>query len=825
MKREQKREQNHVKKISIIHLNNSPNNQELKIYSSKRRNILNTPEIINNNIKNTSYNTISDACRVSKRIYKPKLSSDKNNEKIERVSTDILEPKYIYKREINLNRNQYDKIELSKNSNNNFLSYNYSTSNSFEKKNDIYKNNSSIHIINQSKKNKESDNKNKDNILKNNTTIFISGSSKHNKVKSDLNQYMPDYNIIKSKTINKDNTSPKKAQTPLISLIKNKYQQKNDLNIGKEENRVKFSRRLEITEKTEVLLPNQKFKPFEQYEKKENPIIEIKKNIDGKNIRTIKETLIKTTIKNSIINTPNSYIVKNSSLPKVTLIKKKTTKEYITKIKFYSNSIDLNKNSNIINKFEQQRKNNSIHQFIDIKNEKQIINENKTNNKRPSNPNVKNEANIITNEKESNNEPKVESGKTYVEKNNILKTTEKSKRNIKNTVYSNVINNNINKSHKRNNSNKASNINKSKINNIIRRNIQNNNYNTINNETRKINLNIYNGINNEQENISNKYNKNSSNTKENTSNNKNTNKLFTENDFNYFQGVNNESQLLSEIVNLNGSMNNFTVSDSKLSSKILFDIPTNLDFDKNEIIDKNEEKKDIIKEKLNMFEEKINKNENKYNKYQKLNEFINEFNDDEKKDNFNLNNNAPKGDKTSSDEIKSPILDSNQNDEKLNQMQISNINLSLKECEENETDDINNISNGENTNNIDNKNITGSIMFINSNIDKNIHIQNGLENYSINMDANNSTDNFNIIECENNSKNNEQAFINKLESIKNKINNKQKKELDNEQEIIENNDIDEKNLENEYDIGNEEKFFNPLTKYENRFNLDQINPF
>ena len=301
--------------------------------------------------------------------------------------------------------------------------------------------------------------------------------------------------------------------------------------------------------------------------------------------------------------------------------------------------------------------------------------------------------------------------------------------------------------------------------------------------------------------------------------------MLTENDFNYFQGVNNESQLLSEIVNLNGSMNNFTVSDSKLSSKILFDIPINLDFDKNEIIDKNEEKKDIIKEKLNMFEEKINKNENKYNKYQKLNEFINEFNDDEKKDNFNLNNNAPKGDKTSSDEIKSPILDSNQNDEKLNQMQISNINLSLKECEENENDDINNISNGENTNNIDNKNITGSIMFINSNIDKNIHIQNGLENYSINMDANNSTDNFNIIECENNSKNNEQAFINKLESIKNKINNKQKKELDNEQEIIENNDIDEKNLENEYDIGNEEKFFNPLTKYENRFNLDQINPF
>ena len=806
-----KREQNHVKKISIIHLNNRTNNPELNIYPSKKSNILNTPEIINNYIKNTSFNTINDAKRISRRIYRPKLSSDENDGKIERVKTDILDQNNIYKREINLNRNQCDKIELSRNSNNHFLSYNCSVSNSFEKKNDVYKNNSSLHIINQSKKNKETDNKNIDKNIKNNTTIFISGLSKHNKVKSDLNKNIPNFDIMKSKTIIKDYNPPKKGQTPRISLIKNKFRQKNDLNIGKEENKVKFSRRLEITEKTEVLLPNQIFKPFEQYEKKENPIIEIKKNKEGKNIRTIKEIVIKTTIENSIINAPNTYIVKNSSLPKVTLIKKKTTKEYITKIKFYSNSIDLNKNNNIIN---------------EIKNEKQIMNEIKTKNHRPSNSNIKNEVNIITNEKEPNNEPKIESGKNIIEKNNYLKinTNERNKRNIKNTVYSNLINNNINKSHKRNNSNKASNINKSKINNIIRRNIQNNNYNTINNENRKRNLNIDNGINNEKENIPNKFNKNSSNTKENTSNNKNTNKLLTVKDFNYFQGIGNESQLLSEIVNLNGSMNGLTVSDGKLSSELIFDTPINLDFDKKEIMDKNdEEKKEIIKEKANIIEEKIIK---KKNKYQKLNEFINEFNDDAKKDNYNLNNNAPKGDKNSSVEIKSPIIDSNKNDEKiLNQMQISNINLSLKECEENENDDLNNASNGENTNNIDNKNLTGSIMFINSNIDKNIHIQNGLENYSINMDANNSTDNFNIIECENISRNNEKDFINKLESIKNKINNKHKSEIDNEQEIIENNDIDEKDLENEYDVGNEEKFFNPLTNYENKFNLDQINPF
>ena len=359
------KQQNHVKKISIIHLNNRSNNQELKIYPNKTRNILNNQEIINNNINNISYHTINDVNKASRRIYRPRLNSNNNNDKIERVKTDILEPKNIYKRDINNRRN---KIELSRNVNNKYLSYNCSVSNSLEKNNDIYRNNSSLHIINQSTKNKEQENKD---ISKNNTTIFISGISKHTKENSTLNKYTPNISIMKSKTIIKGNNTPKISITPRISLIKNKIEQNKDLNIGKEENKVKFSRRLEITEKTEVLLPNQKFKPIEQYEKKENPIIEIKNNKDGTNTRTIKEILIKTTIENSIINSPNTYIVKNTSLPKITLIKKKTTKEYITKTKFYSNSIDLsNKNSinsinNINNKFENQRKSNSNIQSID----------------------------------------------------------------------------------------------------------------------------------------------------------------------------------------------------------------------------------------------------------------------------------------------------------------------------------------------------------------------------------------------------------------------------------------------------------------------------
>ena len=111
-------------------------------------------------------------------------------------------------------------------------------------------------------------------------------------------------------------------------------------------------------------------------------------------------------------------------------------------------------------------------------------------------------------------------------------------------------------------------------------------------------------------------------------------------------------------------------------------------------------------------------------------------------------------------------------------------------------------------------------MFLDSNIDKNIHIQNGQENYSINKDGNSNIDNFNIIEIENILPKNNQNYIDKIESIKNE--NKDKKiEIE-----IENNNIYKKEEVNEYEIGSdEEKFFIPLNKYENKFNLDQINPF
>ena len=822
----QQTKHNHVKMISIIHINNVENNPEIKKYSNDKRNTL-TKTIDNNRNNNNNtlkqYNTINDVNRISKKIYRPKIKSniDLNNN--------------INKREINLNKNSRDKIHLIRNSEGQLLSYNnFSTNNinnNFKKIINFHrKNNSNFHIINQTKNTNRTQRNSKDKspIYENHSTIFISGSTRHSKEKNkNINKNvnitkivknMPKLNFAKLKEIS---DYRKKAQTSRQIITNNKLEEIKDTknqnqiqNLEKEGNKVKFSRRLEITEKTAVLLPNQTFKPFEQFEKKEKPNIEIKKNLDGTNVKVIKEILIKTSIENTLIDVPKIPIVKNA--PQVTLIKQKITKEYITTIKFYSNIIDLNENSNVNNnnnsynnnnvnnKSEsQKKKSNSNHDLIEIKPEKQLNN--------------KNGQNIINHEKETkiNYEPLTDRGTNGFEKNSIYKSilNEKNKRNIKNTVYSNVINNNINKPHRRNSNSKKN----AKIDNMFRKNIQNKNFHTINSIHRK---NKYNGNIGLNTNLN--INKNND---INLMDNNNINEISSiKKEFNYLQGLSNESQLLSNIMNVNGSVNSFSISDSKYSSKVLFDFPFNLDLEKNDsekledkekIIYNEKDKKEEI-EKVEKIEEKKVVN-NSENKYEKLNEFIMEFNDEKEKPDLNKNNQNEE--KNNLEKGKSPDIE-NQNEEKiLNQMQLSNINLTFKEFEENENDD-NNAYYGENTNNCDKKDLTGSIMFINSNIDKNIHIQNGLENYSINMDGNSITDNFNIIEGENLSTKNDKEFIDKMENIKNKINNENKNE-----DNIEDNNLDEKVELIENEIEDENKFYSPLNKYENKFNLDQINPF
>ena len=828
-----KNQQNHLKKVSIIHMNNTENNPEMKIYSLNKRNTLTNP--LNNNRTNiviNQYNTINDTNRISKRIYRPKLNSN----------TDIIANNNIYKGENVSNRNQHNKIHLISNSDCKLPSFNYIVSdfnnNSKKTIDSNHPSNSNFHIINQNqnKRNIETEpNKEINKIYKNHSTTFISGLSKQSQEKNEnrnknnnkkgqitninINnrlKNMPKLSLTKLKDISKD--FRKKAETSRPILLKSNLEEINNkknlnLNIEKEENKVKFSRRLEITEKTEVLLPNQTFKPFEQFEKKEKPIIEIKKNKDGTNMKIVKEILIKTKIENSLIEVPKVHLVKDA--PQVTLIKKKITNEYITTIKFYSNIIDFNENANVSNtivnnKMEAQRKvNNSNHELIEIKPDTQI--------------NAKNGQNTINHEKEfkTSNEPLTNIGTNGNDKiNNIYKSTinERNKRNIKNTVYSNVINNNINKEHKRNNnSNKNTNID-----NMIRKNIQNKNYHIISNIHRKNKYNIGNGNNGININLQENNNRNSKNNNikmtENSNIKKNiNNNLLTAKEINNFQMMSNESQIISNIYNVNGSLNSFSISDSKVSSKVLFDFPFNLDFEKNES-EKLEEKEKIIfnekgkKEKTEKKEDKKIMNTSE-TKFEKLNEFIIKFNDEKNKP--DSDNNNPNGEKNNSDENQSPLMDKQSEEKVLSQMQLSNLNLALKDDEENENED--NYANcGENANNFDKRDLTGSIIFINSNIDKNIHIQNGLENHSMNMDGNSIIENFNIIEGENISPNNDKEFIDKLQLIKNKINDEIKDE-----EFIENNNTDEKGEE----IENDEKFFRPLNKYENKFNLDQINPF
>ena len=675
-----KKGQNQIKKTSEFH-NKNIINREIKRHSyNNKTNALNKPlKYIKDTIAKNEYNTINEINRISKRVYRPKINSN----------IEALIDNNTHKRKLYLNRNKNNKMLLIRNSDSSLPSYNSLTLNNFynpfKKVKNNRKSNSNLHVINQNKKN-------------------------HSNKFSNI----PKINLEKAKDLTKEFNHKRKAQTSRPLMVKNKLEEIKDVN---EDNKIKYTRRLEVKEKKEVLLPNETFKKFEQFEKKEKPFIEIKKNKDGTDIKTIKEVLIKTMIENSLIDIPKMNLLKNA--PKVKLIKRKITKEYITTIKNYSDIFDIYDNNNNNNKIENQsKKNKSNHDLIDIN--KNITNEN---NHQKLNINPRNGQNMINNEK--------------------------NKRNIKNTVYSNVINNKINKPHKK----KSKSNKKPIIENMIRKNIQHKNYKTISNMHKK---NIYNI------NFTNTVNDNNVNNQKENSSFKNSINNNSKN-FNNYQIINNESQPISNIININNTTtNSFSMSESKISNKV-FDCPFNLGFDK-------EEKKIIDKE----------------TKLEKLGKFINILN--EEKCFIDLNN-------SQNEANKSPFIDKQSEENILNLMHISDLDLSIKESEENDNEN-NNTNNGENKNNNDKENLTGSIMFINSNIDQNIHIQNGIDNYSINMDANSLTDNLNIFEGE----------------------------IDEKKNI---NNTNEKETEFEFEICDEEKekIFKPLNVYENKFNLDRINPF
>lgn len=274
-------------------------------------------------------------------------------------------------------------------------------------------------------------------------------------------------------------------------------------------------------------------------------------------------------------------------------------------------------------------------------------------------------------------------------------------------------------------------------------------------------------------------------------------------------------------------------------------MPINFDLDKNSE-KSNEDGTDTQQEKkLSKNKISITTNENpnfagKKSKYAKLDEFINKLNDEEEEDKKEkIENNVSNNNDRPLSQIK--LQSDSDIEEKMDEMILSKSNSSLKENEKiiynaNKYDlnNINLISNEFNIteNNLD-KNLTGSIMLINSNIDRNMHIRNGNDNNGFHLNNNNSMydNNVNFVDFDIEPPKNDQDFIDNLEIIKVSLIS-QKINLKKEENNLGNNNSDNNsnNLnieENEYEIknNNNEKFFKPLDKYENKFNLEQINPF
>ena len=347
-----------------------------KIYSYKTKNISTINNKSNNNNTSNLSHSKNDANNNSRRIHGQQSLQNIN---INRNNTT--ENNFIYTRRVSKNKKQ-DKIRLVKNNNpricicniilskplNNTNQVNPVNSvnlvNSVQRTNNF--NNTGFHLISQTKNDIKTNYRNQSvnpttssNIHKNHSTVYIShlnkstsdnlscttntlNKSSSKNFNSNTLKILPRVNIRKANNMNNMYSDSinhhQKCQTSRAYITKDKYDNllNNSTNdkkvyINNDINKNKFSRRLEITEKTEVLMPNQTFKPIEIIEKKEGPIIEIKKNKDGNSTKIIKENLIKITIEKSIINDPKVNIVKNGQ--KVNMIKQKTTKEYLTKIK------------------------------------------------------------------------------------------------------------------------------------------------------------------------------------------------------------------------------------------------------------------------------------------------------------------------------------------------------------------------------------------------------------------------------------------------------------------------------------------------------------
>ena len=276
-----------------------------------------------------------------------------------------------------------------------------------------------------------------------------------------------------------------------------------------------------------------------------------------------------------------------------------------------------------------------------------------------------------------------------------------------------------------------------------------------------------------------------------------------------------ESQVISGINGPNTTyFSGFNKSDLKILNKINLDMPVNIDLDKEDNENNNEEKidknnkenKDIIKIEENENKNILNDSKDKDKKIEKLDNFINKFNDEQNKDKeikiINFNNGIPTYGKSVAEiNLSSNEKDFNYNKEdkkekKLND-ELLNINDIQSNIKSNFYDDIN----------INNDNLE----------EENINIKD-IQNYS-NKNLDFKDINFDLPK-------DDQDFLDNIELIqKNNLRLLSPKEMENKKENkTENETI--KELETEYEFNlDEEKFCEPLQKYESKLNFDKINPF
>ena len=273
--------------------------------------------------------------------------------------------------------------------------------------------------------------------------------------------------------------------------------------------------------------------------------------------------------------------------------------------------------------------------------------------------------------------------------------------------------------------------------------------------------------------------------------------------------------------NLN-TLSSFNKTDIKIRN-INFDMPIDIDLEKIEADQSNEEEKNNKysvnnnKIKSNIFKSKIQGsnifeqyNTCKNTKIEKLENFINILNEEDEEEEIIL-------------KIHDRILHinrdfqgygkSNTKFELSNRCSEDNINFSFKKNFE--------ISIPENPELDKNQKFKNS-MYIE---DISAYKENNLNKNEVNENINkveNDEKKFNIIDINIDSPKNDQGFIDDIELIKknNDIFNEEKKEEKDNGYY----NIKEGNSEYEFNL-NEEKFYKPLTKYEDKFNLDKINPF